>query len=82
MIVNSSQVAQPAAIRYAWSKYRCGANLFNKAGLPTPTFRTDSWPLTSQGTLVIEKDRQWFCEEEGPRKESNSSRLLCDSLYY
>jgi len=56
VIVNSSQVAQPAAVRYAWSKYRCGANLFNKAGLPTPTFCTDTWPLTSRGKLVIEKD--------------------------
>jgi len=32
------------------------ANLVNQAGLPPPTFRTDTWPLTGEGTLVIEKD--------------------------
>ena len=56
MIVSSSQVAQPAAVRCAWSKHQCVANHFNKASLPTPTFGTDIWPLTSKGTLAIEKD--------------------------
>lgn len=67
-IVNSLQVARPAVVRYPWPKYRCGANLFNKAGLPTPTFRTDTWPLTSQGTLAIEQDCQWILGQAASRK--------------
>lgn len=46
--VSSSQVSNPVAVRYGWSGYR-NANLFNGAGLPAPTFRTDDWPLASVG---------------------------------
>ena len=43
IVVRSPIVANPVAVRFAWS----GApvpNLFNKAGLPASPFRTDDWP--------------------------------------
>jgi sialate O-acetylesterase len=42
VIVWSDQVAQPAAVRYAWADNPEGVNLYNKAGLPTSTFQTDA----------------------------------------
>jgi sialate O-acetylesterase len=43
VVVASASVAQPAAVRYAWSKTFPWANLFNQDGLPAQPFRTDSW---------------------------------------
>jgi sialate O-acetylesterase len=43
VLVSSPAVAQPAAVRYAWSNFPAWANLFNKDGLPALTFRTDDW---------------------------------------
>ncbi len=42
LIVFSEEVKKPVAVRYTWSNTD-EATLFNKAGLPTPTFRTDKW---------------------------------------
>jgi sialate O-acetylesterase len=41
VFLSSPQVAHPTAVRYAWSDNPEQANLFNKAGLPAPPFRTD-----------------------------------------
>lgn len=41
VVVSSAKVAQPVAVRYAWSQKSPWANLFNKDGLPALTFRTD-----------------------------------------
>lgn len=43
VIVSTSAVPKPAAVRYAWSQTRAWANLFNKDGLPAIPFRTDNW---------------------------------------
>ena len=43
VVLHSDKVAKPVAVRYAWSAAIPWANLFNKDGLPTQTFRTDSW---------------------------------------
>ena len=43
VVVSSSAVAKPVAVRYAFGNNRTWANLFNKDGLPAVTFRTDSW---------------------------------------
>ncbi len=43
VIVSSPEVAQPVAVRYAFSPNPDGANLYNAAGLPASPFRTDSW---------------------------------------
>jgi sialate O-acetylesterase len=43
VIVSSSQIAKPVAVRYAWAA-NPDCNLCNKEGLPAPSFRTDDWP--------------------------------------
>jgi sialate O-acetylesterase len=40
--VTSPDVAQPTAVRYGWADNGMADNLFNKAGLPAPPFRTDA----------------------------------------
>jgi sialate O-acetylesterase len=42
IVVSSPEVQHPAAVRYAWANNAMSDNLFNKAGLPAPPFRTDS----------------------------------------
>jgi sialate O-acetylesterase len=42
VVVSSGEVAQPAAVRYAWAA-NPAANLVNSAGLPAAPFRTDEW---------------------------------------
>ncbi len=42
LIVYNPKVKHPLAVRYAWSNAD-RATLFNKAGLPASTFRTDDW---------------------------------------
>lgn len=46
--VVSSDVAKPVAVRFGWADYPV-VNLRNDAGLPASPFRTDNWPLTTQG---------------------------------
>jgi sialate O-acetylesterase len=48
VVVSSADVPTPVAVRYAWANEPEGCNLYNKAGLPASTFRTDTWPLTSE----------------------------------
>jgi sialate O-acetylesterase len=43
LVVSSPDVAEPAAVRYAWDNYPEGCNLYNGDGLPAPPFRTDKW---------------------------------------
>ena len=38
-----AQVAQPAAVRYAWTDAPVDANLINKEGFPVGPFRSDDW---------------------------------------
>ncbi|MFZ6034375.1 MAG: sialate O-acetylesterase [Melioribacter sp.] len=42
LIVFSDSVENPAAVRYCWDNISEGT-LFNKAGLPASSFRTDNW---------------------------------------
>jgi len=43
IIVSSSKVTAPVAVRYAWANNPEEANLYNKAKLPASPFRTDDW---------------------------------------
>ncbi len=43
VVVSHPSVAEPAAVRYAWSAHFPWANLFNADGLPAQPFRTDRW---------------------------------------
>lgn len=44
VVVSSPDIKNPVAVRYAWSNWTT-PNLFNTAGLPASSFRTDDWPL-------------------------------------
>jgi sialate O-acetylesterase len=41
VVVSSPQIANPAAVRFAWSE-AASPNFFNKDGLPASPFRTDN----------------------------------------
>jgi sialate O-acetylesterase len=41
VVVWNDQLANPVYVRYAWADNPQGANLYNKEGLPTASFRTD-----------------------------------------
>jgi sialate O-acetylesterase len=43
VVVSSSLVNQPVAVRYNWANNPAG-KLTNKANLPASPFRTDDWP--------------------------------------
>jgi sialate O-acetylesterase len=47
----SSEVPQPVAVRYAWTDAPVEANLFNKAGFPVNSFRSDNWKGVSEGKV-------------------------------
>jgi sialate O-acetylesterase len=48
VLVSSPSVPHPVAVRYDWQS-NPAATLFNGAGLPADPFRTDVWPLVTQG---------------------------------
>jgi len=47
VVVSSSEVSQPVAVRYYWATF-LDANLENGTGLPALPFRTDDWKISSQ----------------------------------
>lgn len=48
VVVSSALVAEPKEVRYAWQS-NPEATLFNGAGFPASPFRTDRWPLVTEG---------------------------------
>jgi sialate O-acetylesterase len=48
VIVQSSEVSSPVAVRFGWANYPV-VNLWNKDGLPASPFRTDSWTGVTEG---------------------------------
>ncbi len=47
VVVSSSEVAKPVAVRYAWAKNPV-CNLYNQEGLPASPFRTDNFPCITK----------------------------------
>ncbi|MBE2180643.1 MAG: hypothetical protein IAE97_09255 [Chthoniobacterales bacterium] len=47
VVVKSSEVPQPVAVRYAWAEAP-EVNMFNTGGLPVAPFRSDDWPVAGQ----------------------------------
>jgi len=45
IVVSSTEIAAPVAVRYAYTGNPAGANLYNRDGLPAAPFRTDDWKL-------------------------------------
>lgn len=58
--LSSSEVPQPVAVRYAWASNPEGANLVNSGGLPASLFRTDDWPLSTEGLLTQANGQKEF----------------------
>ena len=52
VIVSSSKVPKPVAVRYAWADMP-DVNLFNAKDLPLAPFRTDNWPLPETGGFSV-----------------------------
>lgn len=48
VVVSATGVPDPVAVRYAWQANPV-ATLFNGAGLPAVPFRSDDWPLSTEG---------------------------------
>lgn len=46
--VTAPEVSSPVAVRYGWD-INPVCNLYNQAGLPAVPFRTDDWPMLTQG---------------------------------
>ena len=61
--ISSTEVPKPVAARYAWASNPEGANLVNSGGLPASIFRTDDWPLSTQGILTQANDLKEFQKE-------------------
>lgn len=51
VLVWSKEVSEPIAVRYAFTN-TAQASLFNKAGLPASSFRTDNWPVITDEIIV------------------------------
>jgi sialate O-acetylesterase len=52
VVVSSDKVSKPVAVRFGWVNFaRPELNFFNKAGLPAAPFRTDDFPLTTEGQV-------------------------------
>ena len=51
----SDSVAAPVAVRYGWADYMPDANLYNQAGFPAVSFRTDTWnTITENNKFKVE----------------------------
>ena len=51
LLVSSSKVKQPQAVRYAFTN-SSEASLFNGAGLPASSFRTDNWDIITENAVL------------------------------
>jgi sialate O-acetylesterase len=52
--VYSDKIAIPVAVRYAWAD-KPNSNLYDRNGLPVACFRTDKWPIASDGKNIAPK---------------------------
>jgi sialate O-acetylesterase len=48
VVVSSADVPKPVAVRYGWADFPV-VNLWNKDGLPASPFRTDNFPMITEG---------------------------------
>lgn len=49
VVVWNDEVPAPVAVSYAWAMSAPDANLYNSAGLPAASFRSDNWPMRTTG---------------------------------
>jgi len=54
IVISSSKVRNPVAVRYAWAMNPSQRNLlYNKEGIPASPFRTDDWPLFDPDAEIV-----------------------------
>jgi sialate O-acetylesterase len=53
VLVSSTSVTKPVAVRFGWSDDASVNNLFNKEGFPAAPFRTDSWKGVTENTKFV-----------------------------
>ena len=51
LLASSPKVPSPVAVRYGWADNPGPLHLYNQQGLPLLPFRTDSWPLSTEGEV-------------------------------
>lgn len=56
VVVCAEEVTHPVAVHYGWANWT-EANLFNKEGFPATPFRTDDFPLITEGVYYPMKIR-------------------------
>jgi sialate O-acetylesterase len=49
VVLHHPDIPTPVAVRYNWTATPCGANLYNGSGLPAAGFRSDAWPVSTEG---------------------------------
>jgi sialate O-acetylesterase len=49
IVIHNAFIKKPVAVRYAWANNPDNANLYNADGLPASPFRTDNWPMITEG---------------------------------
>ena len=52
--VYSDKIVNPVSVRYAWSN-KPNSNLYDRNGLPVACFRTDSWKIASEKSILAQK---------------------------
>lgn len=57
VIVKSTDVSHPVAVRYAWDNNPGDLDLYNKEGLPAVPFRTDTWKGITFGKVYVDRPR-------------------------
>jgi len=56
VVVSSSEVKEPASVRYAWATNPVECNLFSSEGFPASPFRTDDWKAIKPEKSAEEKE--------------------------
>ena len=74
VVVQSPDVVEPIAVRYAFTMNPERANLYNRDGLPAGPFRTDTWPGPSE-TL------KWQRLSEGKKPPKSFSGSATEILF-
>ena len=74
VVVSSADVKTPVAVRYAWAANPDGCNLYNQAGLPASPFRTDDWPVITQGL--------WYPQSQFQKANETPLAPLADAPRY
>ncbi len=58
VVVSSAAVKEPVAVRYGFTN-AAQPNLFNQAGLPASSFRTDDWQCKPNFVFILVDDLGW-----------------------